>query len=647
MHWKKIVGFGVLLIFTALVAVYVVLATYDYNRLKPHLARMVKAATGRELRLDGDLKLTLGLAPVLVANHAVLTNASWGSQPEMIKVENLRLQARLLPLLSRTVELTHIGLAGAELLLETDASKRRNWDFKAAASPEKRDTTASGPLKLDFDHIHIANLTLVYRQATSKSVKRFHFKRVDLARQGDGDTQSVDLQTEVNGQPVVITGTTGAIEQFWARQRFPVNLTGTYAGAAATIDGNIDRIRQLKGVDLELKFSGKEFADLGPLVAMHLPAMGAFDVRSRLTGSATALAIQAFEARLDQSDFKGRGKVDWHKKPKIFVRLESSRVDVSTLIDHLEKDEPPTNTADKPRRRLFSDTPLPLDVLQKLDADVVLKAKHIQGRNARLELGRLAFKIVDRGLHVENFEATYKKTRIAGNLSVAHGVPPQVAADILVQNLDLGNLLKETGKSDAVRAVIDIAAHGNSRGNSIRSLMANLDGAIGFVMGEGYLTHYLDMLAGGLSQKVIDLWDPPKAVDQINCAVVQFDIHKGLATSRAFVFDSRAAIITGAGEINLGTEQIDFLLSPEPKRPELRIRPNLNVRGTVLAPEVSVDKRSLLRSGARGLGTLAVGPAGLLAPFAHLGAHETHPCDVEGTGQGEPETSAEKRAPSP
>ena len=647
MHWKKVVGLGVLLIITALVVVYVGLATYDYNKLKPHLVRMVEEATGRELRLDGDLKLTLGLAPALVANHAALTNAPWGSQPEMIKVENLRLQARLLPLLSRTVELTHIGLAGAELLLETDAEKRRNWEFKAAASPGKEDITVSGPLKLDLDHIHIADLTLVYRQAESESVKRFHFQRVDLARQGRGDTQSVDLHTEVNGQPVVITGTTGAIEQLWARQGFPINLSGTYAGATASIDGKIDRIRQLKGIDLGLKVSGPEFADLGPLVATHLPALGAFDVRSRLTGSATTLAMPAFEARIDKSDFKGRVKLDFHAKPKIFVRLESSLVDFSALMDHLEKGALQPETADKPRRRLFSDAPLPLNLLKKLDADIVVKARHMHARDARLELGHLAFKLQDHDFQIEKFEASYKETRISGNLVIESGAPPRVATEFLVQKLDLGSLLEETGKSNEVRAVIDIAAHGKSRGDSLSSLMANLDGAIGFVMGEGYLTHYLDMLAGGLSRKVIDFWHPPKAVDQINCAVVQFDIHRGVAASRAFEFNSRVGIIAGAGTIDLGTEKIDFLLVPRSKHPELRLRPKLKVSGTVTAPQVSVDKRALMRSGARGLSTLAVGPAGLLAPFVHLGAHETHPCGVEGAGQGVSGTATEKMAPSP
>jgi hypothetical protein len=98
-----------------------------------------------------------------------------------------------------------------------------------------------------------------------------------------------------------------------------------------------------------------------------------------------------------------------------------------------------------------------------------------------------------------------KQTKISGNLHLDSGSPPQVATNFLVQNFDLGNLLKETGVSDQIRAVVDIAAHGKSSGDSVQSLMANLDGSIGAVMGEGYLTRYLDMLSINLSQAEIAL----------------------------------------------------------------------------------------------------------------------------------------------
>jgi hypothetical protein len=152
-------------------------------------------------------------------------------------------------------------------------------------------------------------------------------------------------------------------------------------------------------------------------------------------------------------------------------------------------------------------------------------------------------------------------------------------------------------------------------------------------MGKGYLTKYLDMLSAGLSKKVINFWRPPKGVDQIKCAVVQFDIKEGVATSQAFVFDTRAGIIDGEGEINLGTEQINFLLVPKPEHPDLSLSTKLRVSGTVMEPKVSPDKLALLTKGAEFLSTLVVGPLGLLAPFVHLGAHQAHPCNIKSIGK--------------
>ena len=65
-------------------------------------------------------------------------NASWGSQPEMIKIGKLQAQVRLLPLLFRDVELRQMGLTGVEVLLETDPSGRGNWDLIAGDSADRR-----------------------------------------------------------------------------------------------------------------------------------------------------------------------------------------------------------------------------------------------------------------------------------------------------------------------------------------------------------------------------------------------------------------------------------------------------------------------------------------------------------------------------
>jgi hypothetical protein len=353
----------------------------------------------------------------------------------------------------------------------------------------------------------------------------------------------------------------------------------------------------------------------------------------KLSGSAKTISLNEFSAIIEKSDFKGLAKLELLKRPKITVRLESSVIDFTALMKSLEKNNQKPAKKDKQKRRLFSDNPLPLDVLRKVDADIVLKARNIHAKDAHLDFGHMAFRLEDHDFSIDKLEATYKETKISGNLQINAGTPSQVATHFLVQNFNLGDFLKETGKSDQVRAIVDIAAHGKSKGDSVSSLMANLDGSIGAVMGEGYLTKYLNLLSLGLSQKVIHFWGSHKKAEQIKCAVIQFDIKEGVAASRAFVFDTRAGILTGEGEINLGTEQINFLLVPKPEHPSLSLSTKLRVSGTVVEPKVRPDTASLLTESAKFLSALAVGPIGLLAPFVHLGANKNHPCDVQNLGQ--------------
>ena len=153
-------------------------------------------------------------------------------------------------------------------------------------------------------------------------------------------------------------------------------------------------------------------------------------------------------------------------------------------------------------------------------------------------------------------------------------------------------------------------------------------------MGPGYLTKYLDLLALDLSQKVIPIWGRHKKADEINCAVVQFDIKKGVATSTAFVFDTQVGILSALGDINLGTEQVNFLLNPRPKDFSLvSLSTKLRVSGTLMDPKVRPDTLSLAKKGAEMLSALAIGPIGLLAPFIKLGAHNRHPCEVKSLGE--------------
>ena len=56
------------------------------------------------------------------------------------------------------------------------------------------------------------------------------------------------------------------------------------------------------------------------------------------------------------------------------------------------------------------------------------------------------------------------------------------------------------------------------------------------------------------------------------------------------MFNTRAGMIDGEGEINLDNEDINFLQVPKSTHPSLRFVSKLKVSGTIMAPEVGVVK---------------------------------------------------------
>jgi uncharacterized protein involved in outer membrane biogenesis len=401
------------------------------------------------------------------------------------------------------------------------------------------------------------------------------------------------------------------------------------------VSGAIKELSALAGMDLRLKAAGKELAEIGPLVGTTLPELGPFDFSGHLSGSAKSFSMGDLTAVVDQSDFHGRAKLEVRRRPKITLVLNSSLLDTTALLKNLEQDtKKPGPAPGGLEGRLFSNDPLPFDVLKQVDADISLNAKNIRARDANFEFGSLILTLENGDLDVDTLQATYKKTKISGNFHLYPESPPRVAAKFMVQDFDLGGLLRELRISEEVRSHLDIAVDANSRGDSPHDLMAALNGSAGAVMGEGYLTRYLDLLSVGLSSKVAHFWGKHKKGGEIRCAVIQFDVKNGFAKSRAFVFDSEAGVLTGEGDINLDTEQINFLLVPEPRYPSImNFWTKLRVSGSIMNPRVRPDTVSLLTKGAKALSALVVGPLGLLAPFVNLGAHQGHPCNVHDVGK--------------
>src|SRR5258706_3360075 len=126
-----ILGIAAGLTALVLLAVAIAVATFDPRTLVAPVQARVKAATGRELTINGPIDLKLSLEPRIVVSDVSLGNAPWGKTPDMVHARRVEARVALLPLMSRRFEVVELALVEPVIALETDAQGRGNWDLGA------------------------------------------------------------------------------------------------------------------------------------------------------------------------------------------------------------------------------------------------------------------------------------------------------------------------------------------------------------------------------------------------------------------------------------------------------------------------------------------------------------------------------------
>src|SRR5262245_39622833 len=166
------IGVVVLLFAVAAVGVSVL---FDPNDYKADITAAVQNATGRQLTLDGDLELAVFPTIRIAVGAASISNApGFGDEP-MARIGGASLSLRLLPLLSKRVEISEARLEGLTLNLARDRAGRNNWQDLAGSSAPAADAPApssdggGAALDLGVGAIEIADANIVWNDASTGS----------------------------------------------------------------------------------------------------------------------------------------------------------------------------------------------------------------------------------------------------------------------------------------------------------------------------------------------------------------------------------------------------------------------------------------------------------------------------------------------
>lgn len=172
---KRLVTVVLGLVVVLLAALVLFVATFDANRYKPQIEAMAQQHLGRTLTLGGDMQLTLWPVLGLRAEQVSLGNASGFSDPVFASARSLVLGVRLMPLLSKQLDVDEVAIDGLQLFLEKREDGLANWqlDRTGAETPSgATDARAdqSRSLALMVGGITLSDAEVSYRDAASKQL---------------------------------------------------------------------------------------------------------------------------------------------------------------------------------------------------------------------------------------------------------------------------------------------------------------------------------------------------------------------------------------------------------------------------------------------------------------------------------------------
>ena len=143
---KWIVTGLVALLVAVAVAGYVVLSTMDFDYLRPRIEAEAKKATGRDLKIAGQIRVQPSLTPTLAIDRVSFANAPWGSSPEMVTLERFEVEVALMPLLSGDIDIRRLVVVKPKILLETNAEGQANWSLEGVAETAEDPSLTAGHL---------------------------------------------------------------------------------------------------------------------------------------------------------------------------------------------------------------------------------------------------------------------------------------------------------------------------------------------------------------------------------------------------------------------------------------------------------------------------------------------------------------------
>lgn len=650
-------------VIAVLALIMIGLALVNWNWLRRPVERLVTQATGRELRIEGDLDVDF--IPLEVhAEKIRFANATWSETAEMARVESLHARVRFWPLLAGRLTLPLLQVGQPRLHLERNAEGTGNWVF----GTRRRCDPPGCKSRVRILQLLARDGSMRFREPALKTAIDLQFDSVKpsgkdalapLVLQGKGTYR--DAPFKLSGRvdsPLALQD---------PKRPYQLDLSAEAGEMKARMWGALPEPLRLQDVEVNFELRGSDLAQLDRFAGIVLPTTPPYELRGVLSRNGETFSYREFKGKVGDSDLSGDAEVDFSgTRPRLTAELKSKLLDFDDLAGFVggtpAAGEGETASAEQQKAaderrasgKVLPSNPIELARLRAMDADVKLTAERINSPRLPLESMQAHLKMDDGVLTIEPLQFGAAGGRLTSKVRLdARKDPALLALDMDVRSLELPKLMPKVEKMKDSLGSIAGTIQLQGTGNSASSILGSSSGAMSVIMGQGQISNLMLEVAGLDVAEILKFLIGKDQQVLVRCAYADFALHDGVAEARAVGFDTTDTALLMTGDFSFREETLDLKVLPRPKDASpLSVRSPIKVGGTFADPQVGVDAGPLLVRGGAVAALVAIAPPlGLLA-LIETGEGKDTDCgrsigDPEAEEQRNGDSSKKERSPQP
>ena len=616
---------------------------WKLNFLRGAVGERVEAVTGRAFVIEGDVWWSWWKGR-LIAERMRFANPPWAGRDQMITVEKVDANIKVLPLFSRRLVVPEVRALKADLWLETNAAGQ----FNAYLDREQSDAKSA----VELGEVLLDEGVLRFVQKHTQSDVQARLQSTPGA-DGGASRLKANATGRWHGMNVAAQGTGDAVLELRdARRPYELDVAATIGATKVKAAGKVTGLASPTAADLRVQGEGPSLGEWYRIANIGLPETPAYHTEGRVRLDGGAWIYEDFKSRVGNSDVAGRVRFEKRPaRPFISGTLVSQRLDLNDFVPVIgkgppDKASPPAPKASAPRARAAAGAPsasaagdgklLPqgkfsAEKWDTLDADIQFEGRSIQnvGKH-RFERVKTHVVLDNRRLTLDPLTVGFAGGELDGKFNIDGRSEPMAAKlDVRGRRLKLDDLLPQVNNARMALGNVNGKVALMGRGNSFGQMLATADGEAQLAMGKGQISNLLLEIIDLDGQEALGfLISGDKPVD-VRCALADVGFKRGLMYARTIIFDTTDTIIEATGQADFANEQLNMRVNPVPKDFSfLTLRVPFDVRGSFGQPEITPDKAKLL---ARGGGALLLGsvvPIAAVLALIETGPGKDSDCDA-------------------